>query len=155
MASTSGPSLAHRSVSNIRTAGSQSPGGSGAGGGGPGSNPQTPLRGAAGAASAFGSPSTLRAEEDTVVIELGTRRLRVGFAGDVLPKAVVGFGPAAQRRVGDLRPFQADYVDEWQGRPRGKDWGVDHELWRWDIRGLDLGLVGDKMERALREAYTK
>ena len=34
-------------------------------------------------------------------------------------------------------------------------WGADHELWRMDVRGLDMGLVGDKIERAVREAITK
>jgi hypothetical protein len=34
-------------------------------------------------------------------------------------------------------------------------WGKDHELWQYDVRGVDLGLVGDKIERALREAFTK
>lgn len=34
-------------------------------------------------------------------------------------------------------------------------WGDDHELWRMDVRGLDMGLVSDKIERAVREAVTK
>lgn len=40
-------------------------------------------------------------------------------------------------------------------RRRVDDWGNDHELWRMDVRGLDTGLVGDKIERAVREAVTK
>jgi hypothetical protein len=28
-------------------------------------------------------------------------------------------------------------------------------LWQYDVREVDLGLVGDKLERALREAFTK
>lgn len=35
------------------------------------------------------------------------------------------------------------------------DWGNDHELWSMDVRGVDMGLVGDKIERAVREAVTK
>lgn len=35
------------------------------------------------------------------------------------------------------------------------DWGDDYELWRMDVRGLDMGLVGDKIERAVRKAITK
>lgn len=31
-------------------------------------------------------------------------------------------------------------------------WGRRHELWRMDIRDLDLGLVSDKIERAIRTA---
>lgn len=38
---------------------------------------------------------------------------------------------------------------------KGYEWGEDHELWRMDMRELDLGLVEDKIERAVREAYTK
>lgn len=38
---------------------------------------------------------------------------------------------------------------------RCKAWGEKHELWKLDLRNLDLGLVGDKIARAVREAYTK
>src|SRR5438105_535982 len=93
-----GPSLAHRSVTNIRSGGTHSPGG-GSGQGVP-SSPHTPIRPIS---STFGSPSSLRAEEDVLVAELGARRLRVGFAGDALPKAVIDFGPDHQRRGGDFR----------------------------------------------------
>ena len=34
-------------------------------------------------------------------------------------------------------------------------WGEEYELWRMDMRGFDLGIVEDKIERAVREAYTK
>jgi actin-related protein len=34
-----------------------------------------------------------------------------------------------------------------------EQWGREQELWRMDLRGLDLGLVEDKIERAVREAY--
>ena len=34
-------------------------------------------------------------------------------------------------------------------------WGDDHELWCMDVRRLDMGLVCDKLERAVREAITK
>ncbi|EEY15383.1 conserved hypothetical protein [Verticillium alfalfae VaMs.102] len=60
------PGLAHRSISNIRS-------GAGPQAGPP--SPHTPLRGTT---SAFGSPSTLRAEEETIVIEIGTRFVRIG-----------------------------------------------------------------------------
>ncbi len=138
----------HRSVSNIRpsiTGGQSSnlgiPGG-----------PHTPVRAIS---SNFASPSTLRAEEDYVIIELGSRRLRVGFAGDVLPKAVIGFGPEEQRRAGDYRKWRSGHDADWRKREQGQEWGESHELWKLDLRGLDLGLVGDKIERALREAFTK
>lgn len=81
--------------------------------------------------------------------------MRVGFSGDVVPRGSVSFGPDQQRRAGDFRAWQADYDDDWRKRPTGKQWGRDHELWDLDVRDLDLGLVGDKIERALREAFTK
>src|SRR3569833_291399 len=137
----------HRTVSSIRTGGSHSP----AAQSGP-SSPHSPLRTAS---SVFGSPSSLRADADTIIIELGARKLRVGFAGDAVHKATVDFGPEQQRRVGDLRAWQAGYQDDWRKRAAGTAWGSDYELWRFDVRGQDLGLVGDKIERGLRDAFAK
>lgn len=141
MASTSGPT--HRSIANIRPQ-------PGTNTGSPAS-PHTPLRAIS---STYGSPSALRAEEDCVIIELGSRHLRAGFAGDATPRAVLNFSPEEQRRPGDTRRWTPDYEKNWRGRTQG-NWGEAHELWRTDLRGLDLGLVGDKIERAIREAFTK
>lgn len=148
-----GQTLPHRAVSSIR------------GGGGAGTtsintsgaalsstdNPRTPHRSIPSMPSAYSSPSSVRAEDEVIIIEFGSRKLRVGFAGDAVPKAVVGFEPEGSRRVGDFRRWEAGYVDNW----RKKGWGNEHELWRGDIRGLDLGLVGDRMERGLREVFNK
>ncbi|PSR93679.1 hypothetical protein BD289DRAFT_428661 [Coniella lustricola] len=125
-----------------------------------GNNPRTPLRTIPPMTPTFSSPSSLRAEDEVLIIEFGARTLRVGFAGDAAPKAAVGFGPELARRVGDFRRWEvplggsgADGAgsDDWRKRA----WSEDHELWRADVRGLDLGLVGDRMERALREAFNK
>ncbi|EKG11990.1 Actin-like protein [Macrophomina phaseolina MS6] len=35
-------------------------------------------------------------------------------------------------------------------RKRGQDWGEEYELWKMDLRNTDLGLVEDKIERAVR-----
>lgn len=142
MSNSSGPP--HRSVSNIRP---QPPVNQGSP-----ASPSTPLRTIS---STYGSPSALRAEEDCVIIELGSRYLRAGFAGDAIPKAVVDFGPEAQRRAGDYRKWQAGYEKDWRNRIYGREWGDGYELWKPDLRTVDLGLVGDKIERALRTAYTK
>lgn len=136
MSTSTGPP--HRSVANIR-----SPTGNG---------PQTPLRSIS---STFGSPSALRAEEDCVVLELGSRYVRIGFAGTAVPETVVKFRREEQRRAGDFRKFAVDYDGNRWSRVNEGAWGEDCELWRSDLRGLDLGLVGDKLERAVREAYTK
>jgi len=147
MASHVTSSLPHRTLSSIR-AGSIT----NASGGSSPSSPSTPLRNIH---SAFGSPSSLRAEDEVVAIEFGTRNLKVGFVGDAVPRGFVMFGPEQSRRVGDFRAWQAGYQDDWRKRPTGKDWGRDYELWKFDVRGLDLGLVGDRVERGLREAFTK
>ncbi|CAK7273296.1 hypothetical protein SEPCBS57363_005581 [Sporothrix epigloea] len=121
----------------------------------PGRGPHTPLRTTP---SAFSSPSTLRAEEETIVIELGARHLRIGLAGDVVCRGTVAFGPEQQRRVGDLRIWQEDYHQDWRRVGEdgsGRTWDMAHELWPLDVRNIDTGLISDKLERALREAFTK
>ncbi|GAB1313626.1 hypothetical protein MFIFM68171_03836 [Madurella fahalii] len=135
--------LPHRSVANIRST---------PGAGHQQSGPSTPLRPIP---SNFGSPSSLRADEEIIIVEIGTRKLQVGFSGDVAPRGCVWFGPGQQRRIGDFRDWQAGYRYDWRSAASGGQWGRDYELWQPDIRGLDLGLVGDKIERAMREAFTK
>ncbi|CZS89874.1 related to actin-related protein RO7 [Rhynchosporium agropyri] len=142
MSNSSGPS--HRNVANIRSPASAQPGAPAA--------PHTPLRTIS---STFGSPSALRAEEDCIILELGSRYLRIGFAGDALPKAIIDFGPEEQRRPGDLRRWKVDYTPSAESHVQTKGWGEGHELWRPDLRGLDMGLVGDKLDRAVRDAFTK
>ncbi len=142
MSTPSGP--AHRNVTSIRSPTSALPGAP--------LSPHTPLRGIS---STFGSPSSLRAEEDCVIFDFGSRFLRAGFAGDSLPKAVIDFGPEEQRRAGDYRRWAVNYEESIRQRTIEKEWGQSHELWRPDLRGLDLGLVGDKIDRAVREAFTK
>ncbi|KAI0845246.1 actin-like ATPase domain-containing protein [Daldinia vernicosa] len=150
MSSSTGPSLPHRAVSSIRAGDRTStqalpptP-----------HTPHTPPR-ASVVPSAFGSPSTLRADDEVLVVELGSRKLRIGFGGDAAPKRIASFGLEQQRRAGDFRAWEAGYQDDWRHRAAGKPWGSDHELWQLDLRGKDLGLVGDKLERELREAFTK
>lgn len=145
MAAPGATSLPHRAVSSIR-------GGAAPSGESSSANPRTPIRSIPSIPSQFNSPSSLRAEDEVLIIEFGARRLRAGFAGDAVPKALVSFSPAQTRRVGDLRAWEVGYVDDWS---RGPKWGEEHELWRNDVRGLDLGLVGDRMERGLREAFNK
>ena len=120
--------------------------------------PHTPVRGIlSSTGSGFPSPSSLRADEDMLVVELGARRIRAGFAGDAVPKAVVDLGPRLLRRTGDYRVWEPGHTDDWRARavssPNG--WYDGYELWSADVRRLDLGLVGDKIERVLREAFTR
>ncbi|KFZ08361.1 hypothetical protein V502_09397 [Pseudogymnoascus sp. VKM F-4520 (FW-2644)] len=138
---------AHRSVANIRPVSEIRPPAA------PSASPRTPVRPVS--ISNFSSPSALRAEEDCIILEFGSRYLRAGLAGDALPKAVIGFGPDTQRRAGDYRQWQVGYEADWRQRTSGKAWGEEHELWKPDLRHVDLGLVGDRIERAMREAITK
>ncbi len=106
--------------------------------------------------SAFSSPSiSYRAEEEALIFELGARHLSAGFTGESYPRCKLGFGPEESRRVGDYRRWLPEY-DE---RPRRKQpvdtWGNEYELWQMDMRGTDLGIIEDKIERAVREAFTK
>ncbi|KAF4982126.1 hypothetical protein FZEAL_2186 [Fusarium zealandicum] len=137
MASGAGPTLAHRSVASIRGGPTQ--------GSGP-SAPHTPNRSIV---STYGSPSTIRADDDIVIIELGSRHIRIGFAGDSCPKATLECSPKDHCRVGDFRGWQ---------QPRqspGQEWSKDHEFWRYDIRELDLGLCRDKLERVIQDAFSR
>lgn len=135
------PGPSHRNISNLRSPPLSGP-----------ASPHTPSRTIS---AQYGSPSALRAEEDTIVLELGARYLRCGFAGESSPQAVIGFGPETARRPGDYRRWEVGYDAAWRDRQTGKGYGDDHELWRMDLRELDLGLVGDRIERAVREAFTQ
>ncbi len=106
--------------------------------------------------STFSSPSiSYRAEEEALIFELGTRHLSAGFTGESYPRCKLGFGPEESRRVGDYRRWLPEYDD----RPRRKQpveiWGNDYELWQMDMQGSDLGIIEDKIERGVREAFTK
>ena len=117
------------------------------------SSPHTPHRTFS---SAFSSPSlSYRAEEEVLVFELGARHLSAGIAGENNPRCRLGFGPENGRRVGNYHPYYPEYRDRPRKRKRDYNWGEEYELWRMDLRGVDLGLVEDKIERAVREAYTK
>lgn len=118
-------------------------------------SPHTPV-GQRSLSSIYGSPSSsYRSDDDTIVLEIGARYLRAGFAGESSPRCVLNFGPDEQRRVGDYRQWDPEYSRKRRKRKRGQEWGQEHELWRMDLRDLDLGLVTDKLERAVREVQHK
>ncbi|ETS79181.1 hypothetical protein PFICI_09034 [Pestalotiopsis fici W106-1] len=137
----SSANIPHRTISSIR--------------GGAGSSkegvPHTPAR--PHSSSIIGSPSGGRVEEDVIVIELGCRNVRVGFAGDYEPKRIITFDADSDKRVGDLRAWEAGYAEKWRERLAGRPWGFQHELFQLDCRGQDMALVGDKLERGLRDAF--
>lgn len=137
MSSGTGPTLAHRSVASIRSAPIQEQAGSG-------TAPHTPPRTIS---STYGSPATIRADDDFLIIQIGSRFVRAGFAGDNQPKAVLTCEPKDQRRAGDFRDWQQPGVVDLQSGDK------DYEIWRHDLREVDLGLVRDKLDRLLRDAF--
>ena len=106
--------------------------------------------------SAFSSPSiSYRAEEEALIFELGTRYLSAGFTGESYPRCRLGFGPEESGRVGDYRRWLPEYDERPRKKQPEETWANDYELWQMDMRGSDLGIIEDKIERAVREAFTK
>ena len=117
------------------------------------SSPHTPVRGIS---SSFSSPlASYRAEEEALLFEFGARYLRAGFASEYAPRCSLTFGPEQSRRVGDYRQWLPGYETGLRKKSTVDNWGEDYELWRMDLRKVDLGLVEDKLERALRDAYSR
>ena len=116
------------------------------------SSPHTPQRTFS---SAFSSPSiSYRNEEEVHVIEIGARHLCAGLAGETSPRCTLGFGPEDSRRIGDYRRWLPGYTRPIRDQ-KETDWGNEYDLWNMDVRQVDLGLVEDKIERAVREFHTK
>src|SRR5436190_8330335 len=103
--------------------------------------------------------SSFRHEEDTVILEFGSRWLRAGFEGDSAPMCVLGFSPQESTRVGDHRAWLKcncqQNITQHKIANDSNTWSRNYELWNMDIRDLDIGLVEDKIERAIREVYHK
>ncbi|KAH7040402.1 uncharacterized protein B0I36DRAFT_357709 [Microdochium trichocladiopsis] len=144
MASSAGVPLPHRTLSSIRA---------GTSAGAIAGSPHTPSRPSP--TATFSSPSSLRADEDLIVIEVGARNFRIGWAGDAAPKRILSFAPEQQRRVGDFSSWDPSYSSNWRSRASGPDWAAGHELWQLDVRGQNLALIRDKLERELRDTFTR
>ncbi|KAL4878658.1 hypothetical protein BJY04DRAFT_109191 [Aspergillus karnatakaensis] len=121
--------------------------------------PQHQLRSNNNSFASTSSGSTYRVEEDAIIIELGARWMRAGFEGESEPKCIVGFGPEESRRSGDYRrwlkgtPVADDTLPPPPAKP--EDWTKPYELWKMNLRYVDMGLVEDKIERMFREMYNK
>ncbi|MCJ1449426.1 MAG: hypothetical protein MMC23_009946 [Stictis urceolatum] len=116
-------------------------------------SPHTPQRPIS---STFSSPGVgFRSEDDHVVLQIGSRFLLGGFAGDTKPRCIIPFGQDDSRRVGDYRKWLPGHESRSGPRIPATSWGSNHELWRMDTRALDLDLVEDRLEWAIREAYTR
>lgn len=120
--------------------------------------PQQQLRSGNPSFASTTSPgSSFRNEDDAIIFEIGARWLRAGFEGNGSPVCVVGFGPEESRRAGDYRGWMQGTAGAGTlPQPASpEEWVRDHELWRPNVRELDLGLVEDKIERVFRETYNQ
>ncbi len=117
------------------------------------SSPRTPNQPTS---SAFSSPSIGgKPEEEPLIFEFGTRYLRAGPARDRLPLCTIRYGPIHQQRAGDYRYWEPGYADPSRKRKSGKEWTKPFELWPLDLRDVNLGLVEDKVDRYVRQVYSR
>ncbi|EXJ87863.1 hypothetical protein A1O1_04790 [Capronia coronata CBS 617.96] len=114
-------------------------------------SPHTPSRYISSVQSSPGS-SFFRAEEDPIIIELDARELNAGFQGESGPQCTIPFTPRNSRRIGDYREYLPDYK---RRRAELQTRCKEYELWRNDLSDVNLGLLEDKLERAVREVYNK
>lgn len=118
-------------------------------------SPYTPQRGISSTYSSPGPGFSIRRLEDyRATLELGARYLRVGNEGEAAPQCITKFGPEDTRRHGDYRGWQSPSTKRLGTMKDLENWGDKYELWSMDLKKLDLGLLGDKLERAIRHAYT-
>lgn len=123
--------------------------------GSPGS-PRTPLIGRS-ISGQFGSPGALSREpEEHVIYELHPRFLSAGFAGEGKPRCVHRFGyqTADTRRVGDYREFTDGPKPPSSKRRDSDSWSANYELFRAEVRQIDLALLSDRLERTIRTIHT-
>ncbi|KAI9737526.1 MAG: hypothetical protein M1834_009681 [Cirrosporium novae-zelandiae] len=106
--------------------------------------------------STFSSPgASFRNEDDGLIFEFGSRYFRAGFERESAPRCTFAFTPDEQRRVGDYRKWQCPRPKPRRRVRKLETWGKNYELWKMDVRDVDLGVVEDKIERAVREIHTK
>jgi len=116
-------------------------------------SPRTPLLNRS-ISSQFGSPGSFRIEqEDVVVFELSPRYISAGYAGESRPRCILPFTPDGSRRTGDYGHYDKAYSQRMRKYQVKGEWGAGHELYRVDLTDLNLGLVEDKLDRALRTIH--
>ncbi|KAI9891988.1 MAG: hypothetical protein M1814_002183 [Vezdaea aestivalis] len=104
-------------------------------------------------------PETFRGDRGVNVFEFGARQIRAGFSGGWDPLCTHFYHPNKERRVGDFREWMPGYKEAWRAREGNREWGWGREGWSVELgegkeRTEGLKLVGDRIERALRELYT-
>jgi actin-related protein len=138
-----------RPAARTRPSGSFAPGTPG--------SPRTPLIGRT-ISGQYGSPGALSREpEELVIYELHPRSISAGFAGESRPRCVHRFGYhlGDGRRVGDFREFSQSPGKKVQRDKDDVRWSESYELYCANVRDLDLGLMSDRLERAVRQIHTE
>ena len=116
-------------------------------------SPRTPQLGRS-ISSQFGSPGGFRSEqEDILIYEIGPRSFSAGFAGESRPRCILPFTPDTARRAGDYRQYEPGHAIRTRPFRLREEWAASYELYHNDLRQVDLGLVEDKLDRALRTAH--
>jgi actin-related protein len=136
-----------RPIARARPSGSFAPGTPG--------SPRTPLI-ARSISGQFGSPGALNREpEELVIYELHPRSLSAGFAGESRPRCVHRFGYhlGDGRRLGDFREFAQKSGSKTKRDKDGERWSEPYELFRPNVRDVDLALMSDRLERAVRQIH--
>lgn len=91
----------------------------------------------------FSPGGSLHSSEEPLILEIGSKILRVGFASEGAPRCSIPWN-------GELCRVAGDVVNHGDGSTLRRI-----ELWRPDLAGLDMGLVADLVERGVRKAYNK
>jgi actin-related protein len=136
-----------RPIARARPSGSFAPGTPG--------SPRTPLI-ARSISGQFGSPGALNREpEELVIYELHPRSLSAGFAGESRPRCVHRFGYhlGDGKRVGDFREFAQNSGSKTKRDKGDERWSEPYELFRPNVRNVDLALMSDRLERAVRQIH--
>jgi actin-related protein len=136
-----------RPIARARPSGSFAPGTPG--------SPRTPLI-ARSISGQFGSPGALNREpEELVIYELHPRSLSAGFAGESRPRCVHRFGYhlGDGRRLGDFREFAQKSSSKTKRDKDDERWSEPYELFRPNVRHVDLALMSDRLERTVRQIH--
>lgn len=92
-----------------------------------------------------------------MIYELNPRSLSAGFAGESRPRCVHRFGYhiGDGRRVGDFREFTQQSGNNPRYDRNDDRWSAPYELYRNNVRGLDLELMSDRLERVVRQIHSE
>lgn len=88
----------------------------------------------------------LHHSEDLLIFEIGSRLLRAGFANEGTPRCELEWTKEV---------FWSREGCIWSARDKDGEGNGKGELWRGDLRSVEMGVVEDVVERGVRMAYNK